>query len=87
MTSTWKPSEIIVHRKVENDTVTQFIIQQCEGIPVRFVTDGKPQSVVQASEILSASGAGMLDKIIAGKRVLFIAPPGNDTVDSFHDVG
>jgi spore photoproduct lyase len=83
MTSTWKPSEIIVHRKVENDPVTQFIIQQCDGIPPKFVTDGKPQSVVQASEILSASGAGMLDKIIAGKRVLFIAPAGLDTVDSF----
>jgi spore photoproduct lyase len=79
----WKPSEIIVHRKVESDSVTQFIIQQCEGIPVRFVADGKSQSVVQASEILSASGAGMLDKILAGKRVLFIAPAGNDTVDAF----
>jgi spore photoproduct lyase len=83
MVSTWKPSEIIVHHKVEKDPVTQFIIQQCDGIPVKFVTDGKPQSVVQASEVLSASGPGMLDKILAGKRVLFIAPAGIDTVDSF----
>ena len=79
----WKPSEIIVHRKVENDPVTKFIIHQCEGIPVRFVSDGKPQSVVEVSELLSASGPGMLDKIISGKRVLFIAPSGIDTVDSF----
>jgi spore photoproduct lyase len=83
MTSNWKPSEIIVHREAENDPVTQSIIHECRGIPVKSVADGKPQSVVAASEILSASGNTMLEKILAGKQVLFIAPAGNDAVDTF----
>ena len=40
--------------------------------PIRFVSDGKPQSVVQASEILTASTDGMLDKILDGKKLLFV---------------
>jgi len=36
------------------------------------VSDGKLQSVVQASEILAASTDGMLDKILDGKKLLFM---------------
>jgi hypothetical protein len=85
-------SLIIIHRKVENDPVTTSIIKKCRGIPIKFVSDGKPESVVQTSEILSAvqesemsspSGNLMLNKIIAGKQVLFVAPAAGETVDTF----
>lgn len=68
MSTQWKPSEIVINRKVENDPVTQSIISQCDRIPIKFVNDAKPKSVVQASEILSSSGDTMLDKILAGRR-------------------
>jgi spore photoproduct lyase len=83
MNTRWKPSEIIINRKVEGDPVTQSIIAQCHEIPIKFISDADPKSVVQTSEILSASGSGMLNKILAGKRVLFIAPAAIGTVDTF----
>jgi spore photoproduct lyase len=83
MITQWKPSEIVIHRKVENDPVTLSIISQCEGIPIRFVSDANPKSVVQASEILNSSGDTMLDKILAGKQVLFVSPATGGEVDRF----
>jgi len=83
MNTPWKPSEIIIHRKVKDDPVTRSIIEKCQSIPIKFVSDAKPDSVVQTSEILSASSVGMLDKILTGKQVLFVAPASNSTVDIF----
>jgi spore photoproduct lyase len=83
MSTQWKPSEIVIHRKVENDPVTQSIISQCQDIPIIFVSDANSKSVVQASEILLASGDTMLDKILAGKHVLFISPVTGGEVDRF----
>ena len=83
MRSRWKPSEIIIHSRVADDPVTQSILAQCKEIPVRFINHADPESVIQASEILSASGDGMLKKILAGKKVLFIAPASSNTVDTF----
>ena len=83
MNTQWKPSEIIIHRKVEDDPVTRFIIEKCQGIPIKFVSDAKPESVVQTSEILSASDDSMLDKILTGKQVVFVAPASNNAVDTF----
>jgi spore photoproduct lyase len=50
-------------------------------VPVKYINSGDPRDVVGASEIL-ASCSGMLDKIMAGKRVVFIAPAGQ-AVDQF----
>ena len=83
MSTQWKPSEIVIHRKVENDPVTQSIVSRCEGIPIKFVSDAYSKSVVQASEILRASDDAMLDKILAGKQVLFISPATGGEVDQF----
>ena len=83
MSTQWKPSEIVIHRKVENDPVTQSIISKCEGIPIKFVSDANSKSIVQASEILSSSGDTMLDKILAGKQVLFVSPATGGEVDLF----
>ena len=83
MITQWNPSEIIIHRKVLNDPVTRSILEKCKGIPFKFVNGADPKSVVQASEILSATPNNMLDKIIAGKQVLFVAPASNHTVDTF----
>lgn len=77
----WKPSEIIIHRKVENDPVTRSIIEKCNGIPIKFINSAKPDSMISASEILSSSGDGMLDKILAGKQVVFVSPVTGGDVD------
>lgn len=79
----WKPREIIIHTKVKDDPVTLYIKGQCPEVPTTFVSNGTPTSVVQASNVLTKRSNSMLDKIIAGKKVLFIAPASNDTVDTF----
>jgi len=70
----WKPKEIIVHEKVRNDPVTTHFIQQCPGVPVKYTNSGIPKKIVQLSDILNHSGNSMLDKILAGKQVVYIAP-------------
>ena len=70
----WKPQEIIIHEKVRQDPVTLSIVKQCPGIPIISVNTGIPHHIVQRSEILSKAGSRMLDKILAGKKVLYIAP-------------
>jgi len=83
MTTQWKPSEIIIDRRAENDPATHFILSNCPSVPVKFVTSAKSNSVVAASNVLANSGDSMLEKIIAGKNVLFVAPASNSTVDTF----
>ncbi|WP_419657506.1 hypothetical protein Dvar_66500 [Desulfosarcina variabilis str. Montpellier] len=83
MDTQWEPSEIIIDRRVENDSVTRSIIGKCPSVPVKYVDDAKPNTVVAASDILSNAGSTMLEKIIAGKQVLFVAPPSSGTVDQF----
>jgi hypothetical protein len=46
------------------------------------VTSGRPDEVKKASSILSAANGSMLGTVLAGKGVLFIAPPGQ-AVDTF----
>ena len=67
MDTQWKPSEIIIDRRVDDDPVTRSIIEKCPSVPVRYVDDAKPTTVVAASDILSNAGSTMLEKIIAGK--------------------
>jgi spore photoproduct lyase len=78
----WKPKEIVVNEKIKDDPVTTYVLRKCKGVPVNYVDNGKANSVVAASDILKGKKT-MLDKILAGKQVLYIAPPGNDTVDLF----
>ena len=79
----WKPEEIIIHEKVENDPVATYVKEQCQEVPVKYINRGKAQDVVKASAILKRAGNTMLDKILAGKKVLHIAPATNDVVDQF----
>jgi spore photoproduct lyase len=72
--SGWKPKEIIVHEKVRSDPVTIYFIQQCPGVPVKYTDSGIPKKIVQLSDRLSHAGSSMLDKILAGKQVVYIAP-------------
>jgi spore photoproduct lyase len=83
MSQSWVPSEIIVNDKVRNDSVTKRILKKCKNAPVIYVADGKPSSVINASRILSKSGKGIIDKVLAGKRVLYIGPVSGGTVDTF----
>lgn len=80
--SAWKPKEIIIHEKVKDDSVTSYLIQQCPGVSVKYTTSGNPKEIVQLSDILSNAGSSMLDKILAGKQVVYIAPATN-VVDDF----
>jgi spore photoproduct lyase len=81
--SRWTPEEIILHDSVKEDPVTASFLAQCPGVPVKVVTDGNPKTVVAASGVLSRSGPSMLDKILAGKGVVYLAPTSNDIVDVF----
>jgi len=78
----WKPKEIIIHETVRDDPVTIHFLEQCPGIPVKYLQSGIPNKITQASDILSNAGNSMLDKILAGKNVLYIAPATN-VVDTF----
>lgn len=78
----WKPKEIIVNKNVRNDPVTTHFIQQCSGVPVKYADSGIPQKIVQISDILSNAGDSMLDKILSGKGVVYIAPA-TGVVDTF----
>ena len=79
----WKPSEIIINRKVSADSVTENIIRMCPNVPIKFVRNGRAESIVGASEILRNVTGGMLNKILAGKKVLYIAPASVNSVDLF----
>ena len=83
MNTQWKPSEIIIDRRVENDPVTRSIIEKCQSVPVKFVSSANPKIIAEASDVLTSSGNSMLDKILAGKRVLFVAPATDNAVDAF----
>jgi spore photoproduct lyase len=78
----WRPSEIIINNKVKDDPATLYVLNQCPGVPVKYVGSGKSTDVVSASDILRSCAHGMLDKVIAGKQVVFIAPAGT-AVDQF----
>lgn len=82
MISPWKPKEIIIHEKVKDDPVTYYFIQQCPGVPVKYTNSGMPTEIVRKSDILSNAGSSMLEKILAGKQVVYIAPA-KDVVDVF----
>jgi len=78
----WKPKEIIVHQKVKHDPSTVFFLNQCQGVPVKYVKSGKASVVIQASDILRNAPDGMLNKVLAGKSVVFIGPAGQ-VIDDF----
>jgi spore photoproduct lyase len=79
----WKPKEIIVNNSVKHDPVTINIIKKCPNVPVKYVSDGRSNTIVNASVILRNTTSGMLDTILAGKRVLYIAPASTSSVDLF----
>ena len=78
----WKPKEIILNEKVKDDPVTEYVLRKCKEVPVRLVKSGTATEIVEASKVLRGTQT-MLDKILAGKKVLYIGPTGNDVVDVF----
>jgi len=78
----WKPKEIIIHEIVKNDSATLYFLDQCKGVSVKYVDNGRTENIVRTSSILSKSGSKMLDKIIAGKQVVYLSPVTN-VVDQF----
>jgi spore photoproduct lyase len=82
VSSQWKPSEIIIDQRVKDDPVTRSIIEKCQSVPIRYVSNAKSKTIVEASCVLASSGSTMLNKIIAGKKVLFVAPASDSRVDT-----
>jgi spore photoproduct lyase len=78
----WRPKEIIVHEKIRNDPVTNHVLGKCERVPIKYVRSGTRKEIVEASDVLNSAKPSMLDKILAGKTVLYIAPT-NKAVDLF----
>jgi DNA repair photolyase len=78
----WKPKEIIINEKVKNDPATKYFLDQCQGVPVAYVDSGRSTNIVANSKVLQSRGKKMLDQIIAGKQVVYIAPAGGE-VDLF----
>jgi len=70
----WKPKEIIVNKSVIDDPATQYFLNQCPGVPIHQVDNGNPKTITTASGILSKTKTKILDKIIAGKQVVYISP-------------
>lgn len=80
----WRPSEIIINNSVKNDPITQHILSECRGVPVKYVADSKPETIKAASDILSAASTGnVLTQINAGKSVVHIAPSSGTAVGEF----
>lgn len=79
----WKPSEIIVHEKVVKDPMTRHFLKKCQDIPVKYVSSGRSTEIRKVSEVLRTSGPSMLNKILAGKKIVFIAPATSNVVDVF----
>ena len=84
--SVWKPEEIMVHKEVQDDPVTEHFLSQCPGVPVRMVASSRANDVVAASGVLSRAGGSILEKVLAGKKVVFISPAGR-AVDVFEMPG
>ena len=78
----WKPKEIIVHESVSDDPVTIHFLEKCPNVPVKFINTGMAKKIAEASEVLNNAGKSMLDKILAGKNVVYIAQATN-VVDKF----
>jgi len=82
MRNMWRPKEVIVNRSVKDDPITKYFLGQCPGVPVKYVGAGKSKDIIAASDILKNSGPSMLDKILAGKQVVYISPA-RSAVDVF----
>ena len=78
----WKPDELFIHDDddVKNDDVTRWILRRCGGVPVTYVTNAR-KDIAGKSKILNKT-TGFLEKILAGKHVLYVAP-GENAVDTF----
>ena len=81
-TNQWIPGEIIIHEQVKDDPSTTYFLNQCQNVPVKYINSSSPKEIVNTSDILKNTNTGMLNSILAGKRVVFIAPAGN-VVDVF----
>jgi hypothetical protein len=78
----WKPKEIIIHETVKDDPITNYHIQQCAGVPVKYVPSGEAEVIKKASDILSQAGPSIREQIMAGKQVIYLSP-GKGAVDTF----
>lgn len=81
-TTEWHPKEIIIHEKVKDDPITRHLLGQCSGIPIKYVSTGDPKQIARVSEVMSQSNGSLLDKVLSGKKVVYISPA-TDAVDTF----
>ena len=77
----WKPEEIVVNERVKHDPVTTHILEQCEGVPVRHVQNGKAETIVRASETLKDKKT-LLDNVLAAAGLISAKSPDDSTAFS-----
>ena len=70
----WKPEEIIVHEAVREDPDTTRFLEKCPEKPIRYVDNGRAETIIKASSMLTRCGSSMIEKILAGKQVVYISP-------------
>ena len=78
----WKPKEIIINRSIAGDPVARRIRSMCAEVPIRYVDDSRARTIVNASETLAGTRT-LLEKVLAGKQVLHLAPATAGIVDTF----
>ena len=85
MSTIWRPSEIIIHEAVREDPITKHILSQCTDLElsVKYVPNSKPETIRDASEMLSREHDSILHSIGTGKFVMHIAEASNTVLDTF----
>jgi spore photoproduct lyase len=78
----WRPKEVIIHQEAKDDPITHYFLDQCSGIPVKYVACGNPKEIIRVSEVLSQLRGSLLDKVLLGKQVVYISPATN-AIDTF----
>lgn len=78
----WKPKEIIINRSVLRDPVVGRIRSLCADVPTEIIDNSNPKTVRNASRVLTDSKT-LLEKILAGKKILHVAPAMPGIVDTF----
>ena len=85
MTSIWRPSEIIINEAVRNDPVTKHILSLCTDLEysVKYVSDSKPKTIHDESEMLAREHDSILHAIGTGKFVMHITEASNTVLGTF----
>jgi spore photoproduct lyase len=78
----WTPKEIFIHTSVKNDPVTANLIASSPSARIVYTSSGMANIIKSQSEILKNQKT-MLNSVLSGKDVVYIAPVSQNDIDSF----